>query len=657
MEVRVPSASRLRKQSPFLRWLLEDDHSVDTDGPYAKKEEHKTHPWWKVMCLTGVDYFSTLGYQPGIAFIAAGALSPFATFVLILLTIFGAYPVYAKVSAESPNGQGSIAMLESLLNYWPRKLFVLALLGFAATDFIITITLSAADAGEHFLTNPLFREHLHVNEHMQIPATLILVLILAGVFLRGFKEAVGIAVALVGTYLALTAVVLVVSMNHLFHHANLLHDWQSRLFTVHGSSPLGIALFVMIIFPKLALGLSGFETGVAVMGLVKGDPSDTPDKPTGRIRNTRRLLLTAALIMSVFLMLSSIVTTMVIPEVLMKEKGEANTRALSWLAHQYLGEGFGTVFDISTILILWFAGASAMAGLLNIVPRYLPRYGMAPEWTKANRPLVLMFTAIAAIVTIVFKASVDAQGAAYATGVLFLMTSAAFAVAYFTRRKKKGWTRHLYWIVFVIFLYTFVQNVHEKPEGLKIAALFIGGIVLVSVISRVWRTLELRVDSVNLDIRAQRFVEAAAEGDHLVRLIPNRPEARDVAEYDRKTTEIRRDHDIPAGEEMLFVEIEIEDASDFSGEMRVTGHQVGPHLVLRVKSVAIPNAMAALMFQVRDLTDKRPHAYFSWGESSPFKHLGKMLLTGQGDIAPVAREIVRRIEPDPERRPVIHVAS
>lgn len=655
MEVRVPSAAELRKQSPFLKWLLEGGHTEEKAGPFAKREEHKTHAWWKVMCLTGVDYFSTLGYQPGIAFIAAGALSPLATLVLVLLTLFGAFPVYAKVAAESPNGQGSIAMLENLLGYWWRKMFVLALLGFAMTGFIITITLSAADAAIHMIEIPFLRRYL---EGHQIGVTLGLILALSAVFLKGFKEAVGIAVALVAIYLGLAAVVIGASFVHISHHPDLLSNWQSAMLSVKGSNPVSIALFVALTFPRLALGLSGFETGVAVMSLVKGDPEDSERNPVGRIRNARKLLLSAALIMCVFLVASSIATTVVIPAEAMKQGGEANARALSWIAHHLLGEGFATVFDVSTILILWFAGASAVAGLLNLIPRYLPRYGMAPEWMKATRPLVLVFTIISVIVTILYKANVEAQGAAYATGVLFVIMSASFAVAWSLRKRKdKGIRRYLFWLVFGIFVYTFGQTVIEKPEGLKIAGFFIAGIVLLSLISRVWRTLELRVDAVHLDMNAQRFVEQAAQGDHLVRLIPNRPDARDVAEYDRKTEEVRYDHDIPAGEQILFLEIEIEDASDFSGEMRVTGHRVGDHLVLRAKSVAIPNAIVALMFQIRDLTDKRPHAYFGWGESSPFKHLGKLLLTGQGDIAPVSREIVRRLEKDPRRRPVIHAAS
>jgi hypothetical protein len=476
------------------------------------------------MCLTGVDYFSTLGYQPGIAALAAGALSPIATLVLVLLTLLGALPMYGRVARASPRGEGSIAMLERLLPWWPGKLFVLCLLGFVATDFIITITLSAADATAHALENPFVPKAL---ADQRVGMTLVLIALLASIFLKGFREAIGIAVGLVVPYLLLNAIVVARSLVEVVQHPQVITNWEQALFVAH-ANPLLMLGVSLLIFPRLALGLSGFETGVAVMPLVRGAPDDTLEHPAGRIINTRRLLLTAALIMSVFLIASSFVTITLIPSEAFQPGGKANGRALAYLAHAFLGEGFGTLYDISTILILGFAGASAMAGLLNIVPRYLPRYGMAPEWARTARPLVLVFAMIAFAVTLVFRADVDAQGGAYATGVLVLMSSAAIAVALAAWRARTQPAALAFSAIALVFAYTTVVNVIERPDGVKIAALFIAAIIATSLVSRVWRQTELRVTGVELDANAQRFVADGNRGD--LRLIAHDPEARDAAE-------------------------------------------------------------------------------------------------------------------------------
>ncbi len=301
-----------RSPHNLKEWLLKGLRETQTpEGPHEAEGQHHQHPWWKVMCLTGVDYFSTLGYQPGIAFIAAGALSPIATLVLVLLTLFGALPIYNRVAEESPHGEGSISMLENLLPRWKGKLFVLCLLGFVATDFIITITLSAADATAHIIENPFAPEFMH----HPVFLTLMLIGLLGAVFLKGFKEAIGIAVLLVGAYLALNIIVVGRGLYEVAVHPEVFPRWREALFTHPsvGGHPLLIVGVSLLLFPKLALGLSGFETGVAVMPLIQGDKNDTPQKPVGRIRDTRKLLRTAALIMSVFLIASSLITTMLIP--------------------------------------------------------------------------------------------------------------------------------------------------------------------------------------------------------------------------------------------------------------------------------------------------------------------------------------------------------
>ena len=610
---------------------------------------HEVHtaPWWKVMCLTGVDYFSTLGYQPGIAYLAAGVLSPLATLILVLLTLFGALPIYRRIAERSPNGEGSIALLEHLLPRWRGKTLVLCLLGFAATDFVITITLSAADATAHIIENP-FVPHW-INHPVWV--TLVLLGALSAVFLRGFKEAIGLAVGIVFTYLFLNVVVLVVAIAEVWTHPTLLSGWRASIWVGHGS-PLGALLLACLLFPKLALGLSGFETGVAVMPLVRGDASDTPAEPAGRIHNTKHLLVTAALIMSVMLMASSIVTTVLIPPDAFLAGGPANGRALAYLAHEYLGEVFGTIYDVSTITILWFAGASAMAGLLNLVPRYLPRYGMAPDWAKAMRPLVLVFTATMVLITVIFQASVDAQAGAYATGVLVLMTSAALAVTLSAHAERGRWVPFL--LITAVFVYTTVTNVVERPEGMKIALIFIGTIIAFSMLSRTFRATELRVLGVKTDTNAYLFVEEAAAGG-VIHIIANRPDKGTQEEYDAKLKEASESHRLTRTDLVLFLEVRLSDASTFSDELFVTGVRVGRHRVLRCASPAVPNAIAALMLHLRDQTGLIPHAYFGWTEGNPVAYVLKYLALGEGDTAPITREVLRQAEPDPERRPRIHL--
>ena len=633
------------KDIGFKRWLLKGKPKGH-EGPQAHAAHR--HPWWQVMCLTGVDYFSTLGYQPGIAFLAAGALSPIATLVLVLLTLLGALPIYNRVARESPHGEGSISMLEDLLPGWQGKLFVLVLLGFVATDFIITITLSAADATAHVIENPFTPALLR----HPIGVTLTLITLLAAVFLKGFKEAIGLAVILVAAYLLLNVTVIGYGVYQVMTHPHLLPDWKEALFRSYGS-PMMMVGAALLVFPKLALGLSGFETGVAVMPLVEGDPQESEEKPEGRIRNTRKLLRTAALIMSVLLIASSFATTLLIAPEKFAEGGPANGRALAYIAHEYMGNLFGTAYDLSTILILWFAGASAMAGLLNLVPRYLPRYGMAPDWALATRPLVLVYTAIAFAVTLIFRADVNAQGGAYATGVLVLMSSGAIAVTLSVWRR--GAIRYAFLLIALVFAYTTVLNIIERPEGIKIASFFILFIVATSFASRIYRSTELRVKHVEMDERAQQFIDEVSKGE--IRIIANRCQYGTAAEYHEKEVEQRADNHIPQDDPVVFLEIKVCDASDFSDVMKVKGVNVDGYRVLRAESSTVPNAIAAFLLYLRDQTGKLPHGYFAWTEGNPLVYMLKYIFFGEGDTAPVTREVLRQAEDDPERRPAIHVSG
>ncbi|MDO4911737.1 MAG: amino acid transporter [Corynebacterium sp.] len=592
------------------------------------------------MFLTGVDYFSTLGYQPGIALVAAGTLAPIATVVLILVTLLGAVPVYRRIARESPGGEGSIAVLARFIKGWKGKIIILVLLGFAATDFMITMTLSAADASAHLLHNS--------ESHWLVLVTLLLLGALAAVFFKGFNEAIGVSVVLVSVYLVLNTITIGAGFVYIAQHSELLGDWYSDVTTYHPNMA-GIALIALIVFPKLALGLSGFETGVAVIPQISGDAP----------RGSQKLLVLAAGIMSVFLLTSSIVVTLIVPQSAVEAGGPADGRALSYVAHTLLGGTFGTVYDISTVAILWFAGASAMAGILNLIPRYLPKFGMAPEWATHPRHMVLVVTGIAFVVTLLFRANVDKQSAAYATGVLVLLTSGALAVTLSSLqdvRAKTGplWKPIAFGAITAVFVYTTAANIIERPAGLRVAAFFIVGIIAVSFISRINRSFELRTPVIHWESKALRIVEAASAG-HKLAIVANSGRGVSAQDYSYKEAEARRRHLIPADQPIIFLEVGVRDASEFYSPLEIEGVSVDGIPVLRCKAAAVPNAIAALAMDIVDNNDIALDLYFNWSPGSPVRDMLRYLTIGSGQNAVVVHEIIRRAKRDGDHRPHVHV--
>ncbi len=704
------------------------DHGPgENQDPSGSGHHHEPTFWLWAMCLTGVDYFSTLGYQPSIAFSATGYLCPLATVVVVLVTLFGALPIYSFVARLSHEGMGSIGMLASLIKGWPGKIIVLVLLGFAVTDFVITKTLSAADASAHIISNPMWNhknhdsvaanleerlEKLHQNWNelphqekerfksemvmadkypVQLAITCLLLGLLGLMFLRGFSEVIGLAVGIVLVYLVLNAVVLGYCLNYLHHHPELILQWIDHLkegpagwypaewqrnhapdLSSLGTVAATIAT-CLLLFPKLALGLSGFETGVAIMPLIKGGKYDSVKNPRGRIAATRYLLFTAATIMSVLLLASSIVVTTMIPhEELVNPFGEefsanAKDRALAFLAHgesnlpglkagehQLFGPTFGTIYDISTIVILWFAGASAMAALLNLVPKYLPKYGMAPEWTRHIVLLVLLFSGINLLVTWLFDARVDKQGDAYATGVLALILSACIASVIQAYQHRTGsWYHRVPWyfsIITIVFAYTLFAILIEKPVGLKIALCFIAAILVLSFSSRMWRTTELRFDGFDFeDEYTRNFLYPTFLSSGFQVLVPHRPGRRGIGV---KENSIRKEHRIDDQTQIAFIEVQTGDPSDFKVKP-VIGIMVeeGRSIIKISRCPSIPHVIAGLALEMSKDGRNPPEIHFGWSDESPLTANLKFVFFGEGNVPWLVRELIRRNESDETRQP------
>lgn len=640
-------------------WLREGRHAAPSADGTPPVPHHA--PWYATLWLTGVDYFSSLGYAPGLAVLAAGFVAPVAMLLLVLVTFLAAVPVYAFVAKHSSEGEGSIKMIERMTGRWGRmgwfgKTIVLILIGFAMTDFIITITLSSADATHHVLQNPLLMDWI---PHSPVLLTALLIIGLGLVFLKGFKEAIWICALIAIPYMALNAVIIWTGFQRLSENADITSVWWAKVTQfdlkalqvsldamslggagpvglLSGGGPLVLVAVCLLVFPKLALGMSGFETGVSVMPHISG--KDTAD----RVRNTRKMLIVAATLMSVALLGSVIVTTLLIPEHEFRgardglPAGKAAGRALAYLAHDLLGPVFGTVYDFNTLAILWFAGASAMAGLLNIIPRYLPRFGMSPAWLEFRRPLVLVLTSICLVVNWFFQADVEAQGGAYATGVLVLMASGAFAVLLAERENKLY--RVLFSMILAVFLYVLVVNAAERPDGLKIAGLFILGIIVASVWSRWRRSHELRVGGMRFEDTATERLWGDLKTHKYIVLIPLRSRSGEA----RRTCEARRiQHQHASDSRFAFLHVNLtEDPSQFASPIRVKmTEDQGDYIVEVSDAVAVANAIAYVALELE--ADEVVIGLLDSG--TPVLNAAMYLLFGTGEVGYAVRAIFVRI--------------
>ncbi|HWC90378.1 MAG TPA: hypothetical protein VG433_12005, partial [Pirellulales bacterium] len=517
--------------------------------PHRRLGPQRTSPWPLVLCLVGLDYFSTLAYLPSIAVEAAGPLAPLASLLVLAVTFFLALPVYYYVVGRSPHGHGATALVEQSYPGWRGKILVLTLLGFAAADFVITRSLSVADAATHLIHNPhgqalleriwpaqdwlsqqlgdALASRVHRWITPQMVTTLSISLLTFGFWWQmraGISHRMLVMSALVVlAYLALTGLVIGSGAVYVVRNPDVWQDWVERAVQAGGGGSatgaswpivvgrwLGIALWC---FPQMALGLSGFELIMTVAPRVRGVNAQGQPQLAARVRNTRKLMCVSAGVMAVYLFSAVTVTTLLVHGEALEAGGAAQHRALAYVAHggllttgvpasqlhPWFGEHFGDVYDLATVAILCLAGASVMMGLRGLIPHYLHRLGMEFSWAGRVSVILHVLNAIILLVIVVFHASLSAQQWAYATSVLVLMGGAGLAATWDLDDRLRG-TR---WRLLAIaplatacgfFLAMTALTLLINRSGLVIAMAFVLSILVTSFFSRWMRSTELRFE-------------------------------------------------------------------------------------------------------------------------------------------------------------------
>ncbi|HEV7225547.1 MAG TPA: hypothetical protein VGN42_22770 [Pirellulales bacterium] len=668
-----------------------------------KDRATRPSPWWLVLGLVGLDYFSTLAYLPTIMVEAAGPLAPLAAALLVLVTLLLAVPVYCYVVGRSPDGQGAVGLLERVVHGWRGKLLLLVLMGFVAADFVVTRSLSVADASTHVLHNP----HWHAAVNHLAPgddevqssvgpqmwrrlkpmwtrqmALTIGLSLLAFAFLwllqGGFtRNVLRLAALAVGVYMLLAGIVIASGVRHLAEHPELFAGWRDQVYDHGGGLAAGRALvwrlllLVLWAFPQLALAISGFELSMTVAPLVKGRLGDDPLAPRGRIRNTRKLMLVAALVMAVYLLGAVLSATILIPAEAIGPGGAAQHRALAYLAHgerlvggqpgatlnRLFGHEFGSFYDAATVIVLCLAGASGLIALRDLAPQFLYHLGMELEWSLRFRVMMHVFNAIILVVTVVFHASVSAQQGAYATSVLMLLAGAALAATLDLMRRLRGWRlRGLiaapFAISFAFFLSMAALSMVVNRSGLVIALLFVAAILATSSVSRWMRSTELRFDGFTFaDEHSERRWQEILQLDFQV-LVPHRPGLFPLADKDRQ---VRRKHRLPADAYLLFIEVCLGDPSDFHHVPLMKIEREGDLEVIRVShAVSVAHVLAAIGLEFCRV-GRPPEIIFGWSHETPLAANLNFLLFGKGNIPWMVKALVRKAECNSQRRPRIVV--
>jgi hypothetical protein len=661
-------------------------------------------PWPLVLCLVGVDYFSTLAYLPSIAVEAAGVWAPVAAAAVVLVTFLVAMPVYWYVVGRSPDGRGATGLLEDLIPGWRGKVVVLTLLGFAAADFVITRSLSLADAGVHLLANPhgqqvLARlpEALPTDERPwwppldallrrvaepQVAVTLglsVASFTLLYVLRRGLsRRALYVPAAAVACYLALTAIVVGSGAAYVLERPAVWGNWLQSISAplADGAGPSPYAFgwsclrAALWSFPQMALGISGFEMIMTVAPRVSGGRRGGSDGGVaGRVRNTRVLMVVAAAVMGVYLVSAVTVTTLLAPRAALAPGGAAEHRALSYLAHgspladgargaalnRMFGEHFGDVYDAATVAILCLAGASVSMGLRTLLPHYLNRLGMEVSWAGRVGVILHVLNVIILVVTVAFRASPASQQWAYATSVLVLLGGAALAATKDVVSRAGGVRRRMLSGLFttsgLFFLAMTALTVLRNQSGLAIALSFVGAILASSIVSRWIRSTELRFEGFEFADEAtrRRWLELGASGAKV--LAPHRPGLLPLVDKSRK---LQHDYRLDPATPVIFIEVELGDPSNFYQKPLMKIEREENLEVLRVsRCVSVSHVLAAICLEMCQGGGEPPEIVFGWSHESPLAANLNFLLLGEGNIPWMVKALVRRALADAPRQPRI----
>lgn len=660
--------------------------------------------WWLVLCLIGLDYFSTLAYLPSLAVAAVGPLAPLAAAAVAIVTLGAALPVYAYVAGRSPHGRGATGLLERQVPGWKGKLAVLLLLSFVATDYVVTQNLSIADAAEHVRANPVFSvqvnswldRHWHPETWFVSPwwhrlirlvdRQLAVALILSAATLaswawwrRGSPQTfLRVAAAVVISYLLMNAIVLVSALAYIAGDGwPLWLEWRSdaRLSLQTESGVLGMQAgwtalqLALVSFPYVALGLSGFELSMAVTPLVQGAVDDVAETPRGRIRNMRKLLVAAASITSLSLLVAVLAVTVLVPQGACSDGGPAMHRALAYLAHGgalangrpasaingLFGPAFGTAYDAVTILILCLAGACVTIALRDYVPEFMQRLGMEVTWAHKLGVKLRFFNVVVLVVVVAFRAKLAALQWVYVTSVLVLLAGGALAaLADVRKRIVAGWLRLSlampFTLAVVFFACMALLTVTISRSGLEIAAAFAVGILATSLVSRWIRSTELRFDGFEFaDGESRQRWEQCCAHDFQV-LVPHRPGLHSRAE---KVNTIRQRHRLAADVPVIVIEASLGDPSDFLHRPLMQVRRIdGFDLIQVARCVSIAHVLAAIGLEMSQ-AGRPAEFHFGWSDESPMAANLSFLLFGEGNIPWMVRELLRASSLPAGRRPAV----